>query len=100
MKERATRGGMDEADEGVPGEAMPHQGNGALADRRPPPTQQWLEADPMLVDGPEFERRVREGGRNCSYKRADLFLKSACCSQSASACRGRGTCKLYLARTR
>ncbi len=55
MEERATRGGMDEADEIAPGEAVLHDGDRALPDRRPDPAQQRLEADAMLVGRPQFD---------------------------------------------
>jgi hypothetical protein len=100
VKDGPPRGGVHEADQIAPGIPMADQGNGALADRGPDPAQQRFEADPMLIDGPQFDLRLREGRRDRPQERTDLFLNVSCCSAAASACRGRGTCRLCLARTR
>ena len=62
MEEGPSGGGMDEADQVAPGEAMPHHGNGALADRGPDAPQQRFEADAMFIGGPQFDLRLRERG--------------------------------------
>ena len=64
MEDGPTGGGMDEADQITPRKAVLHGGNGPLPDGRPHAPQQRLY----------------------------LFLKVSCCSASAKACRGRGTC--------
>ena len=61
MEERAARGGMHEADEIAPGVAVLHRSDGALANRRPDPTQERLEADAMLVDPSPTVRPWRAG---------------------------------------
>jgi hypothetical protein len=98
MEERASRSGMDTADAGAPGKAVLHRGNASLANRRPDAAQQWLEADPMFVGCPQVHLRVRERHRHCLQQRSYLFLKVSCCSEAASAWRGRGTCRLCLSR--
>src|SRR5260370_38497147 len=75
--------------------AVPDQGDGALAAWCPDPTQERLEPDAMLIGrphSPQFDRRVRKGGRDCPYERAGLFLKSPFCSALWEACCGRGAC--------
>ena len=62
MEEGPTRSRMHNANEVTPGEAMAHHGDGALADRGPHPTQQWLEADAMFIGRPPLDLRLREGG--------------------------------------
>lgn len=66
MEDGLSGGGMDKADEIAPGEAMPHQGNGALTDRCPHPPEQRFEADAVFIDGPEVDLRVRKGRGDCS----------------------------------
>ena len=100
MEDGPTRGRMDKADQIAPGEAVLDAGHGSLAPWGPDAAQQRFQADAVLIGRPQFDLRVREGGRDGPYARADLFLKFACCSASVSACRGRGTCRLCLARTR
>src|SRR5690242_1316059 len=100
VKEGAARGGMHEANEGAPRKAVLDGGERSLPDRGPHAAQHGLEANTMFVRGPELHLRRREGGGHCSQERPDLFLNSACCSGSASACRGRGTCWLCLRRCR
>jgi len=100
VEERAPGGGMDKADQIAPGEAMAHRDGGSPPDRGPDPPQERLQADAMLIGGPELDARLREGGRHLPQEWADVFLKSACCSASARAWRGRGTWGLCLRRTR
>jgi hypothetical protein len=100
MVQGPTRGRMDEPHQVAPFEAVADWGEGPLANRRPDASEQRLEANAMFVGRPQLDLGVRKSGRDGSYERADLFLKSACCSALASACRGRGTCRLCLARTR
>jgi len=62
MKEGPTRGGMHKADQVAPGKAVLHGGDGALANWRPDAPEQRFEANAMLVGGPQFDLRLREGG--------------------------------------
>ncbi len=100
MEEGAARGGMDKADKIAPSKAVLHGGDRTLADRRPDPAQQRLQADTMLVGRPQLDLRVGKGGGDCLQQRPQFFLKASCCSASASAWRGRGTCRLCLRRCR
>jgi hypothetical protein len=68
--------------------------------RRPHPAQQRLEANAVFVGRPQLHAGLREGGGDLPQQGADVFLKVSCCAASASAWRGRGTCKLCLRRTR
>ena len=65
MEEGPTRSRMHQANEVTPGEAMAYHGHGALADRGPHPTPQWLEAAAMFIGhphSPQLDLRLREGG--------------------------------------
>ena len=92
MEEGAAGGGMDEPDEIAPGEALLHGGDGPLADRRPHPPQERFQANAMFIGGPQLHLSMGKGGGYRTYERSDLFLNSACCSASASAWRGSGSC--------
>ena len=100
MEDRPPGGGMDEADEGAPVVAVLHRGRGPLPIETPDLVQDRLQTDAVLVDGPEFDLRAREGGRDGLDKRPDVFLKAACCSGSACTWRGRGLRRLPSKRTR
>jgi hypothetical protein len=100
VEARAARGGVDEADELAPGEAVAHHGDGSVPFGRPDSPQERLEPDAVLVGGPQFDRRLGMGSGHRAYQRANLFLNSACCSASARTCRGRGTCRLCFRRCR
>jgi hypothetical protein len=64
MKDGATRGRMDKADQLAPLEAMLDRSERALAVKAPDLVQEWLEADAMLVDRPDFDLGVRKRGRS------------------------------------
>ena len=100
VKDRATRGGMDKADDVAPGKAMPHDRCGSLANRGPHSTQQRFQADSVFIHRPQLYPCRRKRGRDRTYQGAQVFLKSACASGSARACWGRGTCRLCLSLTR
>jgi hypothetical protein len=100
VEECAAGRGMDETDEVAPDEAMTHAGDRSTADRRPDAPQQGFEANAMLVGRPQLDGGVGEGRRDLPQERPDVFLKAACCSSSARAWRGRGTCRLCRSRTR
>jgi len=85
MEDRASRGGMHEADEIAPGEAMLDDGGWTRATRRPDPAEQRLQADTVVIGGPQFTRRLGECIGDRPYERAELFLKSSCCTVSARA---------------
>jgi len=100
MEERAPGGRVDEANQIAPSEAVLDDGAGTLPNRRPDAAQQRLEANAMLIGGPQFDLGVGKRGGDCLQQRPYLFLKAACCSVSASAWRGRGACRLCLRRCR
>jgi hypothetical protein len=61
---RADRGGVDEAHQPTPGEAVLHRGVGPRAGRRPRAAQERFEPDAMLVGrhhSPQLDRRLGEG---------------------------------------
>ncbi len=101
MQDRAPGGGgMDEADQGAPGVAVLHRGRGPLPIETPDLVQERLQADAVLIDGPECDLRAREGSRDGLDERPDVFLQAACCSGSACTWRGRGVRRLPSKRTR
>ncbi len=62
MKEGPSGGGVHEADQVAPGEAMAHGGDGALANRRPDAPQEWFQANALFIGGPQLDLRLWEGG--------------------------------------
>jgi hypothetical protein len=70
MKDRAARCGMDEADEVSPLIAMLNGGERALLVKAPHLAQDRFQPNAMLVDCPEFNRRLREGGGDLAQERA------------------------------
>jgi hypothetical protein len=78
---------VDKPDEIPPDEAVTHQGDGPLPDRRPDPTEQGVEADAVFVGGPELDARLGEGRRHLPQQGAEVFLKASCCAWSANAWR-------------
>src|SRR5262249_58172818 len=79
---------------------MLHRGGRPLAVAAPDLVQDRLQPDAMLVDGPQLDGGLREGACARSDERAEVFLKSACCSASACTWRGRGLRRLPSKRTR
>src|SRR5215207_5494278 len=64
-----------------------------LAFGRPDPTQDRLQADAVLIRGPDLDRRVRVLGSRLSDGLLELFLNASRCSGVAAAgWRGRGFC--------
>ncbi len=100
VKEGPTRGGMDKADQIPPREAVLDRGHWPLANRRPDAPQEWFEADPMFVGRPQLDGGMGKRGGHGLQQRPYFFLKCACCSGSAKACCGRGSCWLCLSRCR
>jgi hypothetical protein len=66
MEERPARGGMDKADEVAPGEAVLDGSDGPLPNGRPDAAQERLQANAMLIGGPEFDRGAGKGGSDRS----------------------------------
>src|SRR5258706_9501905 len=91
---------MDKADEVAPVVAIWHWGDGALAVETPGLVQDRLEADPVLVDRPEFDLGVRESRGDRLQQRPQVFLKVSCCARSAKTWRGRGLRRFPSKRTR
>src|SRR5690348_16036244 len=83
-------GGMHEADQIAPIVAVLHGCEGALAVEAPDFLQDGFQADAMLVDRPELDVRLGEGGRHRPQQRPHIFLKASCSSGSACTWRGRG----------
>src|SRR5260221_1071856 len=75
MKDGAPRGGMHEADEGAPREAMLDRGQRALAVNTPDLVQDGLEANAMLVDRPELNLRMRKRSRYLPEQGAQVGLE-------------------------
>jgi hypothetical protein len=101
-KDGTPRGGMDEAHKIAiaPIVAMLHRRGGPLGVEAPYLLEDRLQPDAVLVDGPEFDTRLRVGGRDRLDDRPQLFLQAACCSGSAKTWRGRGLSRLPSKRTR
>ena len=91
---------MHEADEVAPLVAVLHRRDRAFAAEAPDLLEDGLQPDAMLVDGPELDLRLGEGGGDRLDERTDLFLNSACCAASAWTWRGRGLRHAPLRRTR
>jgi hypothetical protein len=94
VEDGPTRGGMHTAHELAPGVAVVHPHHRPLANRRPHPAQQGLEANTLLIGEvrrPEFHPGRGKRGGHRAQQRPYFFLKVACCLGSAKACGGRGT---------
>lgn len=100
MEDRPTRGRMDEADQIAPVIAVLHRRRRALAVETPDFLQDRFQADPVLIDGPEFDTRLRVGGGNGPQQRSYVFLNASCWAGSAKTWRGRGLRRLPSRRTR
>jgi hypothetical protein len=100
MKDRAAGSRVDEPDEIAPVIAMLHRRAGPPPVEAPDLFEDRLQADAMLVDGPQLDTRLGEGGRDRLDDWPRLFLNAACCSGSARTCRGRGVRRLPSRRTR
>ena len=91
---------MDKTDQVAPVIAVLNRGDGTLAVKAPDLLQDGLEPDAVLIHGPQFYLRLREGGRYGLDEWADLFLNASCASGSALTWRGRGLRRLPSNRTR
>src|SRR5262249_16158878 len=100
VKHGPARGRMDEADQVAPGVAMLHRGSRALAIETPDFVQDGFEADPMLIDRPQVDLRLREGRGHAPQQRPYIFLNASCCARSARMWRGRGLRRLPSRRTK
>jgi hypothetical protein len=70
----ASRGGVDEADEPAPGEAVLDDDVGPRAAAwRPGAPQERFQADPVLVGRPELDAGAQEGGRHRPHERPQYF---------------------------
>ena len=87
---------VDEAVEVEPLVAVPPDRDRPPAPRRPPPAQDRLQAEPVLVERPHLDRPSRVPPAALAHLRGELFLYAACSSGLAAlACRGLGTCGLW-----
>ncbi len=93
-------GRMDEANEVAPLEPMLDRREGALPVEAPDLVEDRLQPDAVLVNGPEFDLRLREGRGDGAEERPEVFLKAFCSAGSACTCRGRGLRRLPSSRTR
>lgn len=74
VEKGATRGGMDEADEVAPGEAVLYDGvESRTATRRPDAPEQRFEANSMLVGGPELDPGMGKRGGHLAQEWPYLF---------------------------
>ena len=90
VEEGPPRGRLDEADQIAPREAVLDRRDGALPVEAPDLVQDRLQADAVLVGGPEFDARFGVGGRDRLDDRSELFLNAAWAAGSAATWRGRG----------
>src|SRR5258707_11205425 len=75
MEHRAARGRMDEADEVAPFKAVLHRGERALAVKTPDVVQDRLQANAVLVDGPQLDGRLWKGRCHLPQQGAQAGLK-------------------------
>jgi len=78
MKDGAARGGMDEADEVAPVVPMLDRREGALPIEAPDFVQDRFQANAVLVDCPEFDGGLGEGGRDLAEEWTNVFLNASC----------------------
>ena len=78
VEERPARGGLDEADEVAPFEAVLHRRDRPLPVEAPDLVQDGLQADAVLVGRPELDCGLGVGGRDRLDDRPELFLNAAC----------------------
>lgn len=91
IPEALAGGGRYEGGDVEPFEAVVAAGDRTLAPGRPDPTQDRLQADPVLVGGEGLDRRAGMARRFLRDDVGKLFLNAACSSgDAASAWRGRG----------
>ncbi len=84
-------GGLDEARHIEPFEAMMADRHGSLANGRPHPACDRLQADAMLVRRPDLDLGVRMLAALVRGRALELFLSRArSCSVAVSGCCGRG----------
>lgn len=90
VEDGAASRGLHKADQVAPLKAVLHWRERTLAVETPDLVEDRLQADPVFVDGPEFDLGVGEGGGDGLDERAEVFLKAACAWASACTWRGRG----------
>jgi hypothetical protein len=73
MKDGPTGGGVDETNEVAPVVAVLHGHQRALAVEAPDLLEDGLQADAVLIDGPELDARLRESGRDRLDERPNVF---------------------------
>jgi hypothetical protein len=73
----------------------------ALTAPGPNPPDERLQAEAMLVEGPQLDRTAGRLGLGRVHRGGEVFLKASCASGPAAlACRGRGHCRLNPRRCR
>ena len=91
ISERLAAGRLHEGGEVEPLVAVVAEGDRPLADRRPDPAADRLQAKAVLVLRPDLDRPVGMGRLGRSDSGIEPPLKAACCSGvAARGCRGRG----------
>jgi hypothetical protein len=100
VEEGLTRGGLDEANQIAPREAVLDRGDRTLAVEAPDLVQDRFQADAVLVGGPELDLGLGVGRGDRSDEGAELFLKAAWAAGSAETWRGRGLRRFPSRRTK
>jgi hypothetical protein len=85
-----SRGGMDEGGQIAPLVAVLDRGEWSLAGEGPDFAEDGLEADAVLVAGPELDLGMGEGDGDLAEERAKPPLNASWAAASARTCRGRG----------
>lgn len=91
---------MHKPDEIAPVIAVLDGRNGPLTVETPDFVEDRLQSDAVLIGRPEFDLRVREGGRDRAEERSELFLNASCSAGSVCTWQGRGLRRLPSSRTR
>jgi hypothetical protein len=96
VPDRLAGGGLDEAGEVEPLEAMVAERDRPLAARRPDPARDRLQPEAMLVRRPDLDRRPGMAALLLARGPSELFLSAVRASSPAAAgWRGRGCCSVY-----
>jgi hypothetical protein len=77
--------GLHEGGDVEPQKAVVTEGNWTLTHRRPDAAANWLQAEAMLVCGPDLDWAIWMRGRDLFHGTSKPFLKAACSSGVAAA---------------
>lgn len=96
VPDRLAGGGLDEAGEVEPLEAVVAERDRPLAARRPDPARDRLQPEAMLVRRPDLDRRLGMAALLLARGPSELFLSAVrAASPAAAGWRGRGCCSVY-----